>query len=200
MPSAMKPRSMQEIVNTMKLIKTDKSPEELSASISDIIASITPNYVRPKKQRFVIKDKITYDKEDRKKYPRLFKTWRNMHQRCSGARSEGQHYYENIFVCQAWHDFKWFLTWALSHGYHHKLTLDRIDPEDNYRPSNCRFATKTTQSRNTRRKVMVEYAGKEWLLIELCEQFDMPYNAVYCRIFVYNWTIEDALNTPIKTR
>ena len=185
----------------MKKNKLDKTMEELARSVASIIADLNGVEVESKKHKWVyrISDKISYEKADRKSYPRIWKIWRNMHQRCYGARSKGQEYYEHVSVCQAWFDFKWFLIWALSPGreYHPKLTLDRIDPHGNYRPANCRWSNRKQQSRNTRRKVTVDYHGKNWLLIELCEHFDMPYNSVYNRIFRYDWDIERAITQPI---
>lgn len=41
-----------------------------------------------------------------------------------------------------------FSDWALSHGYSEDLTLDRIDPDGDYEPPNCRWATWSEQARN----------------------------------------------------
>lgn len=56
-----------------------------------------------------------------------------------------------ITICQEWRqDFVCFYEWALANGYDDNLSIDRIDVNGNYEPSNCRWTTQTVQSRNTR--------------------------------------------------
>jgi hypothetical protein len=55
-----------------------------------------------------------------------------------------------ITVCDQWHRFEPFYEWALSTGYHDGLSLDRIDPNGNYEPSNCRWADSFVQAQNQR--------------------------------------------------
>lgn len=75
---------------------------------------------------------------------RLYRIWRCMIGRCSGRHknyfSLTYYYNRGIRVCEEWNnDFSVFEHWALSNGYEDSLSIDRIDPDGNYEPSNCRW-------------------------------------------------------------
>ena len=58
---------------------------------------------------------------------------------------------KNVVVCEEWlNNREIFYKWAHSAGYSDELTIDRINPNGNYEPSNCRWTTKTVQARNTK--------------------------------------------------
>lgn len=77
-----------------------------------------------------------------------------MKQRCGdpNTRSFKDYGGRGITVCDEWaHDFVAFRDWALANGYTDELTIDRKDPDGNYCPDNCRWATRAEQNRNQRR-------------------------------------------------
>ena len=55
---------------------------------------------------------------------------------------------KGIEVCNDWHTYLPFRTWAINHGYKKELSIDRIDNKKGYLPSNCRWTTRTEQMRN----------------------------------------------------
>lgn len=82
---------------------------------------------------------------------RLYVIWRSMKGRIKYPSTNSYERYggRGIRVCEEWeNDFSKFSDWALSHGYSEDLTLDRIDPDGDYEPSNCRWATWSEQARN----------------------------------------------------
>lgn len=89
---------------------------------------------------------------------RLFYVWNNMKNRCNWKKHKDYHNYggRGIRVCDEWlHDFGTFASWALANGYDENApygacTLDRIDPDKDYEPSNCRFADSFVQANNRR--------------------------------------------------
>ncbi|MCP5014283.1 MAG: hypothetical protein GY938_03260 [Ketobacter sp.] len=65
-----------------------------------------------------------------------------MNGRCrdKGHSKYGSYGGKGIRVCNIWRrDFHSFRTWALNNGYHPDLSIDRIDPDDDYMPKNCRW-------------------------------------------------------------
>lgn len=82
-----------------------------------------------------------------------------MRQRCGNPQTPNYKYYggRGIKVCNEWeHDFKTFYDWAMSHGYSDELTIDRIDVNGNYEPSNCQWVTMKEQANNRRKRKEVQ--------------------------------------------
>ena len=75
---------------------------------------------------------------------RLYSIWSMMKQRCfnSNATKYADYGGRGITVCPEWkNNFKVFYDWAMSNGYRDNLTIDRIDSDKNYEPSNCQWIT-----------------------------------------------------------
>lgn len=92
-------------------------------------------------------DKITHNLT----HHRLYKTWNVMIQRCSNPKATRFDLYggRGIKVCERWHSVENFIE-DMYPSYQEGLSIDRIDGNGNYEPSNCRWTTKVIQSRNTR--------------------------------------------------
>jgi len=76
-----------------------------------------------------------------------------MRYRCGNKNASRYKNYggRGIKVCPEWRkDFVVFMDWALNNGYKKGLSIDRIDNDGNYEPSNCRWATVKQQNRNAR--------------------------------------------------
>lgn len=82
---------------------------------------------------------------------RIYDCYKSMIDRCTRLKNIAYHNYggRGISVCPEWkNSFKCFYEWAMNNGYADNLTIDRIDSDKNYEPSNCRWITK---SENTAR-------------------------------------------------
>lgn len=130
-----------------------------------------------------------YDEHFRhgKSYSRIHKIWAHMKERCSNPKSKDYPLYggRGISVCEEWSGpdgFNAFLEWAMTHGYSDELSIDRINPDGNYEPENCRWATPTKQANNRRTNRLVTIDGETKTLAEWCKQYGKNYSSVYWRI------------------
>lgn len=99
-----------------------------------------------------------------------------------------------IAVCDEWKDdFMSFYNWAILNGYKDTLTIDRIDVNGNYEPSNCRWVTPKQQARNRRSNRNYTINGETHCLKEWCEIVGLNYRTVQYRINILNQNIERAL-------
>lgn len=97
---------------------------------------------------------------------RIYRIWNGMKTRCTSPRHNRWHVYggRGIAICPGWSTIESFMKWALSSGYADHLSIDRINPNGNYEPSNCRWATDKEQQgnrRNSRRIVQAKMGGEE---------------------------------------
>ena len=136
---------------------------------------------------------------------RLYRIWSAMKTRCYNANSKSYHIYggRGISICKQWlESYVSFHDWSMSNGYNDNLSIDRIDTNGNYEPSNCRWATRKQQSENTRPVKrsgdrMITAFGiaktiKEWLSDKRC----VVGKATLCYRLGSGWPPEDAISKP----
>lgn len=84
---------------------------------------------------------------------RLYRIWRGMKLRCDVRTCTGYQYYgaRGIRYCDDWKTFEPFMKWATANGYSDSLTIDRINDDRGYNPTNCRWVTAKENRRNQRR-------------------------------------------------
>lgn len=104
---------------------------------------------------------------------KLHGVWFGIKTRCYNKNSEGYKFYglKGVGVCNEWKDdFSKFRDWALENGYREGLTIDRINPNKNYEPENCRWITNQEQAANKRDSLFVNYKGETLCLTDMCKK------------------------------
>ena len=140
----------------------------------------------------------------RKSKSRLFPIWQSMKQRCENPSNHAYHLYggRGIKVCEEWsNDFTAFEAWAFENGYDEnapkrKCTLDRIDNNGNYEPSNCRWATVSEQQNNKRTNINLTFNGETHTVAEWARRTGLSHSTILGRV-KRGWCVEKALTTPM---
>ena len=128
------------------------------------------------------KNLYKYAIKTNKKYPksakRLYTIYKDMKKRCFNQNEINYKNYggRGITICEEWlKDFMNFYNWAIVNGYKDNLTIDRIDDNGNYKPSNCRWVTMKVQSNNTRRNNYFTINGQTKTIAEWADYYKKPY-------------------------
>lgn len=84
-------------------------------------------------------------------YTREHRIWIGMKNRCTNPNAINYEWYggKGVTVCKEWsEDFENFYKWAHENGYQDNLTIDRINGNGDYEPTNCRWITIQEQQKN----------------------------------------------------
>ncbi len=139
---------------------------------------------------------------------RLHDVWNSMRYRCSNPNNKGYHLYgeRGIKVCNEWlgsDGFQNFSKWAFSNGYdesapHGKCTIDRIDVNGNYEPSNCRWVSVQDQNNNRRSNRYLTLNGETRTLAQWARITGIGWSTILARIDKYGWSVKDALTVKVR--
>lgn len=127
---------------------------------------------------------------------RLYKIYSNMKDRCYRKSCKAYKYYgaRGITIHKEWlDDFENFYKWSISHGYKGNLTIDRIDNDGNYEPSNCRWVDMKAQANNTRKNVKITYKNKTQTLKEWADKLGMTYTQLHHR-YERGWELDKMMS------
>jgi site-specific DNA-cytosine methylase len=115
---------------------------------------------------------------------RLYRAWLHVRRRCFEVNCDKYSYYggRGITMCDAWKDsFIAFRDWAMANGYQEDLTIDRIDSNGNYEPSNCRWATIIEQANNKRSNILVKVGDEIMTVAEASRLTGINYGTLISR-------------------
>lgn len=126
----------------------------------------------------------------------LHNVWKGINQRCNNPNSTSYKNYggRGISICEEWsgeHGFENFYKWAVEAGYDEsksraEQSIDRIDVNGNYEPSNCRWADIETQSYNKTNTTTIEVFGEKLNVKEISEKYKIPKKTIRARIYQGN--------------
>lgn len=128
---------------------------------------------------------------------RLYKVWNNMNQRCNNPKHEAYKNYggRGISVCNEWLDINNFIN-DMFPSFIEGLTIDRENTNGNYEKSNCRWATKQVQNRNTRKLISTNTSGYRGVSLDKkCNKWrtSIGINNKSIYIGLFNTALESAL-------
>lgn len=95
---------------------------------------------------------IIYSTKHGARHERIYNIYCGIKKRCYNKNAPNFKNYggRGINICDEWrNDFLSFYNWSMQNGYADDLTIDRINNDGNYEPSNCQWITK---SENTRKR------------------------------------------------
>lgn len=126
---------------------------------------------------------------------RIYRIYANMKTRCYNMNYPKYNDYggRGITVCEEWkNSFNSFYTWAISNGYTDKLTIDRIDNNGNYTPSNCRWVDYHIQGINKRNTKKYKYEKITFCSCEVKKLFGVNRTTFEERL-KRGWTMNEAI-------
>lgn len=132
----------------------------------------------------------------------IYHIWETIRLKCTSHKNQKYYLYgaRGIKICDEWfNDYISFRNWSLANGYKKGLTIDRINNNGNYEPSNCRWTTHKIQQNNTRRNIYITYNNKTQTLKQWCEELNLNYKTINNRIKL-GWDKIIALTTPIRNK
>lgn len=126
---------------------------------------------------------------------KLHNVWRSIIDRCKSHKDYAS---RGIEICEEWLDYVTFRKWSIDNGYSEDLTIDRIDNDGNYTPSNCRWTTMKVQCRNRRTSRTMIHNGETKTFAEWAEVSSIPIHTLYARIDKLGWAFDKAITTPVR--
>lgn len=115
----------------------------------------------------------------------IYHIYTEIKSRCFNHNNKSYKYYggRGITICDEWlNDFMSFYNWAINNGYEKGLSIERMDTNGNYEPSNCCWISMKEQQRNKRNNVYFDYGGNKYLQSDLCKKFKINVSTFRNRI------------------
>lgn len=131
----------------------------------------------------------------------VYAVWNMMRQRCQVPTNKQYADYggRGITVSDDWQTFEGFFKDMGDQPFKGAM-LERVDNDGPYSRENCVWADRKTQNNNKRSNVLWEYKGKMLTMLELAELSGLNVHTLRSRLYLYNWPVERAVETPKVSR
>jgi len=110
-----------------------------------------------------------------------YRAWSNMKERCSNPRRDNYSQYggRGIQVCDRWRaSYQAFLL-DMGRRPSSSHSLDRINVNGDYEPTNCRWSTAREQQGNRRTTLFIEINGERLRAIDVARAIGVPRSTLY---------------------
>lgn len=130
----------------------------------------------------------------------LKNVWNNIKYRCNNPKDKHYEWYgaKGVKVYDDWLDIKLgfynFYNWAINNGYEEGLSIDRVEVDGNYEPSNCEWVTHEVQCNNKTTNILITIRNKTQTMAEWAKDCNIPYDKFTKRY--YSGTRGKALLEP----
>jgi hypothetical protein len=132
----------------------------------------------------------------------LYRIWQRIKGSTTNPNHQDYEWYggKGVRVCEEWfNDFMNFYEWSLTNGYQQGLTIDRIDVNGDYDPSNCRWVTFEEQALNRTDNVYLTYGGVTRTIMEWSRITGINPGTLYGR-YHKGWSPDKILSTNSYAR
>ena len=131
-------------------------------------------------------------------YHKLYDVHRQMLRRCENSDCKDYPAYgaRGISVYDEWKNIRAFMNWCLSSGYRDGLTIERVDVNGDYEPSNCTWIENERQAHNTRRLHKITANGETRFIAEWARATGISRNTIYSRLRS-GWSECDSVTLPV---
>lgn len=121
-----------------------------------------------------------------------YKSWSEMKCRCKNPSHSSSNCYVGVTYCEEWEKFENFFRdmGVRPDG----TTLDRIDPNGNYEPGNCRWADIYTQENNRRNNRLFEYCGEVATLPQFARKYAVSRSNLANKVYLQKQDFAEALD------
>jgi hypothetical protein len=141
--------------------------------------------------------RVNYHLHGKRRAP-IYAIWSGIIGRCLNPKNKAFPNYggRGIAVCDEWKTFPGF--YADMGDPPPGGSIDRIDNNGAYSPQNCRWATRSEQSRNRRDRKFYTVGGETMLLSDWAARTGFRIGTLHYRLKL-GWSIEAAITTPLVT-